>query len=106
MAILIRVSLFLILWGVTINAQQLFEQNQSKNSTVSACDGIPFCNRYQNLEHEFIDQYKNSKETDFYYAIDPSTILVNDENATITAQLYLACNDISDYISQTLNLTL
>ncbi len=77
--------------------------------SLPTCQQTPFCNRNLHLNREFtkkLDQSSNYLPTDFYYSVDPATVVVNDEESSITARLNLSCNDYTQEISTELDLTL
>jgi hypothetical protein len=49
-------------------------------------------------------QIKSSGDSDFYYSLDETSILIDDGLGSISARLNLACTDISDEISTELDL--
>jgi hypothetical protein len=59
------------------------------------CSDTPFCARHRAFETDVFEQ-SGSSNSGLYYTIDPLTILSNDEEATITAQLNLATQDAGD----------
>jgi len=63
------------------------------------CQETPFCNRNYHLQQEFGERALSTTQNDFYYTLDPASILIDDEKSSVSAILKLACADTSSEIS-------